>query len=49
MIPRIPPSVNTVAAICALLVVPYYVVTGQGGSAFLMVLLAGLNAVCAWR
>jgi hypothetical protein len=48
-VPRIPPSVNGLAAVAALCVVPYYVVTGQGGIALLMLLLAGLNATSAWK
>jgi hypothetical protein len=46
-VPRIPPAVNGVAAVAALLVVPYYVVTGQGGAALMMLALAGLNVASA--
>jgi hypothetical protein len=48
VIPRIPPMVSIVAAVCAVLVVPYYVMTGSGEWASAMVALAGLNAMCAW-
>jgi hypothetical protein len=48
MIPRIPPLVSIVAAVCALLVVPYYVFTGSSEWACAMVALAGLNVMCAW-
>jgi hypothetical protein len=48
MIPRIPPYVSVVAAICALLVVRYDVLTGSGDLACAMIALAGLNVLCAW-
>jgi hypothetical protein len=48
MIPRIPPMVSIVAAVCAVLVVPYYVLTGSGDLACAMIALAGLNVLCAW-
>jgi hypothetical protein len=48
MIPRIPPYVSVIAAICALLVVPYYWLTGNTDWACTMIALAGLNVLCAW-
>lgn len=47
MIPRLSPRVSLVAAICAVLAVPYYAMTGQVAWVGFMLTLAALNAVCA--
>jgi hypothetical protein len=49
IIPRMPPAVHGVAALAAVLVVPYYMTTGQAGSAVVMAILGALNARWAWR
>jgi hypothetical protein len=48
VIPRIPPLVHVITAICGLLVVPYYVLNGSGEWACAMLALAGINVMCAW-